>query len=68
MLTLLEVGELRVIKLGEEEVIAVDKGFVKVQGDVVTVLTEAAIDIKNVDLSAVEKAESRARFALEEGV
>ena len=66
LLSVLEAGELRIIKLGELEVIAVDKGFVKVQGDVVTVLTEAAIDIKDVDLSEVAAAESRAKKALEE--
>lgn len=66
LLSVLETGEIRVVKLGEKESIAVDKGFVKVQGDVVTVLTEAAIDVKDVDLSAVEKAESKAIRALEE--
>lgn len=67
LLTLLEAGELQVTKeKGDIEYLAVDKGFAEIQGDQVTVLTEAAIDIKSIDLSEVEEAQKRAEAALEE--
>src|SRR6188768_3139194 len=59
-------GELKVTRSGQEEFLAVDKGFVRVMGDVVAVLTEAAINVEEINLSAVEEAESRAKKALEE--
>ena len=46
--------------------LAVDKGFVRVLGDVVSVLTEAAINVEEIDLSKVEEAEERAKKSLEE--
>lgn len=67
LLTLLAAGELQVTKeKGELEFLAVDKGFAEIQGDQVTVLTEAAIDIQSIDLSEVEEAQRRAEAALEE--
>lgn len=59
-------GELKVIRSGKEEFLAIDKGFVRIMGDVVAVLTEAAIHIDEINLSAVEEAEARAKEALEE--
>jgi len=67
LMTLLEAGELQVVRGDGEnalEYLAVDKGFAEVQGDQVTVLTEAAIDIQNIDLSEVEDARERAESAL----
>lgn len=65
LIVMLEPGEVQ-ITLGEERVtIAVDKGFGRVKGDLVSVLTEAAIDVKEIDLSEVHEAEERARKALE---
>jgi F-type H+-transporting ATPase subunit epsilon len=46
--------------------LAVDKGFLRVLGDTVSILTEAAIDVDRIDLGEVEAAEERARQALEE--
>ena len=67
LLTLLAAGELQVTKeKGELEFLAIDKGFAEIQGDQVTVLTEAAIDIQSIDLSEVEEAQKRAEAALEE--
>ena len=40
------------------------KGFVEVFGDKVSILTEAAIDIEDIDLEAAEKAQKRAEEAL----
>ena len=44
---------------------AVDKGYARVLADRVSVLAEAAIDVKAIDLSAVEDAQKRAEAALE---
>ncbi|MDG1242336.1 MAG: ATP synthase F1 subunit epsilon [Opitutae bacterium] len=57
-------GELKVIKSGNTEFIAVDHGFAKVIGNTISVLTEAAVDVKDIDLSEVESAQARAEEAL----
>lgn len=64
MVTKIIAGELKVIKDGSTEFIAVDHGFAKVLGNTISVLTEAAIDVKDIDLSAVESAQARAEEAL----
>ena len=51
MVTKLLPGELKVIKGGNTEFIAVDNGFAKVLGNTISVLVEAAIDVKDIDLS-----------------
>jgi len=81
LITMVEPGELRLSNPGPNEMLgeehpdhgkpgpaelAVDKGFVRIQGDIVSVLTEAAIDVAAIDLSEVEQAEERARKALED--
>ncbi len=72
MVTKIVAGELKVIKDGETEFIAVDHGFAKVLGNTISVLTEAAVDVNEIDLSEVESAQARAEEALkqaeEEGV
>jgi F-type H+-transporting ATPase subunit epsilon len=72
LVTKIVAGELKVIKEGETEFIAVDHGFAKILGNTISVLTEAAIDVKEIDLSEVESAQVRAEEALrtaeEEGV
>ena len=64
MVTKIIAGELKVIKEGGTEFIAVDHGFAKILGNTVSVLTEAAIDVAKIDLSAVESAQARAEEAL----
>lgn len=64
MVTKIVAGELRVTNKGQTESIAVDHGFAKVLGNTVSVLTEAAIDVKKIDLSEVEAAQARAEEAL----
>ncbi|PXA05410.1 ATP synthase F1 subunit epsilon [Coraliomargarita sinensis] len=66
LVTKIKAGELKVIKGADTEFIAVDFGFAKVLGNTVSVLTEAAIDVKDIDLSELESAQSRAEQALEE--
>ncbi len=64
MVTKVVAGELQVINGGNTEFIAVDHGFAKVLGNTISVLTEAAIDVKDIDLSEVESAQARAEEAL----
>lgn len=66
MVTKIVAGELKVIKEGITEFIAVDHGFAKVLGNTISVLTEAAIDVAAIDLSEVESAQARAEQALRE--
>ena len=64
MVTKVIAGELKVIKGGNTEFIAVDHGFAKVLGNTISVLTEAAIDVQDIDLAEVESAQERAEEAL----
>ena len=64
VVTKITAGELKLINKGQTESIAVDHGFAKILGDTISVLTEAAIDVKEIDLSKVEAAQNRAEEAL----
>jgi len=64
MVTKIVAGELKVLKAGQADYIAVDKGFAKILGNTISVLTEAAVDVKEIDLSEVESAQARAEEAL----
>ncbi|MGK0176193.1 MAG: F-type H+-transporting ATPase subunit epsilon [Lentimonas sp.] len=64
MVTKIVAGELKLIKEGQAEFIAVDHGFAKILGNTVSVLTEAAVDVKDINLSEVESAQARAEEAL----
>ena len=64
MVTKVVAGELRLVNKGQTESVAVDQGFAKVLGNTVSVLTEAAIDVKAIDLSEVEAAQAKAEEAL----
>ncbi len=64
LLTQLEPGELRVMKAGKPEVLAVGGGFMEVAADKVSVLAESAIDVQEIDETAVEEAMERAQKAL----
>ncbi|MBP3301585.1 MAG: ATP synthase F1 subunit epsilon [Opitutales bacterium] len=60
-----EPGEINVETSAGTTKLAVDKGYARVLADRVSVLAEAAIDVKAIDLSAVEDAQRRAEAALE---
>lgn len=64
LLTRLLPGELRTGRPGNSKSLAVDRGFAEVLGDKVSVLTEAAIDVESIDLSAVAEAKRTAEEAL----
>ena len=64
LITEISAGELAVTKDGALDLLAVDQGFAEVIGDTVSVLTEAAIDIEDIDLKSAEEAQKRAEDAL----
>lgn len=66
LVTLLKAGDVQVDRGDGTEYLAVDKGFAEVSDDRIRVLTEAAIDVEEIDLKAVEEAEERARRYLAE--
>lgn len=63
--SIIEAGEVIVVINGKTSRLAVDKGFVRVVSDKVSVVTEAAIDEAKIDLKAIDQAEERARQAVE---
>jgi len=63
--SIIEAGEVIVVLNGKTSRLAVDKGFVRVVSDKVSVVTEAAIDEARIDLKAIDQAEERARQAVE---
>ena len=65
MITQLVAGDLEVVRGGTKEYLAVDQGFAQVASDKVSILTEAAIEVADIDLSSVESAEQAAKEALE---
>lgn len=66
LMALIQPGQLQYFKAGKADSIAIDKGFIQVIGDTVQILTEAAIEVDAIDLSAAEEARKRAESALEE--
>jgi len=67
LLTLLKAGQLKVLtQEGAQEFLAVDRGFARVWGNRLSILTEAAIHMVDIDLDQVEQAEKRAQQALED--
>lgn len=67
LLTLLRAGELHVTReSGEREYLAVDRGFARVFGQTLSILTEAAIHVKDIDMDKVAEAQRRAEEALRE--
>jgi F-type H+-transporting ATPase subunit epsilon len=67
LLTALGPGEFRVKKGATEEVLAVFGGFMDVRGDRVTVLTEAAEHVEEIDVQRAQQARERAQAALQAG-
>jgi F-type H+-transporting ATPase subunit epsilon len=63
--SIIDAGEVIVVLNGKTSRLAVDKGFVRVVSDKVSVVTEAAIDEAKIDLKAIDQAEERARQAVE---
>jgi F-type H+-transporting ATPase subunit epsilon len=66
LVTALKPGELRYTKNGQEHVFAVGSGLLEVTQDSVSVLSDLAVNEKDIDEHAVEKALEEARKAFEE--
>lgn len=66
LMTVINPGELRYYRGGKPESIAIDRGFIEVMADTVSVLTEAAVEVDKIDLGQLEEARKRATEALEE--
>ncbi len=65
LITVIVPGEIEAIHNNQRVFLAVDKGFARVFGNTVSILTDAAIEVTDIDLSKVEEAQKRALEALE---
>ena len=63
----LKAGEIQVHRGKEIEMLAVGSGFIEVYGDKVSILTDQAINVEEIDDAEIEEAIKRAQEALEEG-
>lgn len=66
LVTTLKPGELRYMKNGEENSLAIGTGVVEISNDRVSVLTDMALEEAHIDENAVEEALERAKKALTE--
>src|SRR5512139_671387 len=64
VLTILKYGVIKVRRNGKEDVFTVAGGMAEVQPDVVTVLADAAENIKEIDVTRAQAAKKRAEDAL----
>lgn len=64
LMTKLAPGELRVMKGGQEELLAVGEGFVEITQTSVSVLTDMAVKESDIDESLAEEAVRRAEEAM----
>ena len=60
-------GDLKVVKNGSLDYLAVSSGFVEVYSNKVSILTDEALIVSETDDAAIEKAVKRAQEALAEG-
>jgi F-type H+-transporting ATPase subunit epsilon len=68
LLTTLKYGVVKVRIKGKEEIFTVAGGVAEIQPDIVTVLADAAENIKEIDLDRAEAARKRAEEILEKGI
>jgi F-type H+-transporting ATPase subunit epsilon len=68
LLTTLQYGFVKVRTKGKEEIFTVAGGVAEIQPDIVTVLADAAENVKEIDLDRAEVARKRAEEMLERGV
>lgn len=64
LLTMLQIGELRVKKGSDEQSIVIAGGFMEVLNDKVTILADVAERSEEIDTATAEQARDRARDAL----
>ncbi len=65
-ITTLVPGEMRIIRGGEEEIMAITGGFLEVRADRIVVLADAAERADEIDVARAEAARRRAEEALQE--
>ena len=65
-MTILQPGELRIKKGGEEVSVVISGGFLEVRPDRVIVLADAAEKVEEVDIARAEEARRRARERMAE--
>jgi F-type H+-transporting ATPase subunit epsilon len=68
LLTTLQYGVIKVRTKDKEEIFTVAGGVAEIQPDIVTVLADAAENVKEIDLDRAEAARKRAEEMLERGV
>ncbi|HON08537.1 MAG TPA: F0F1 ATP synthase subunit epsilon [Verrucomicrobiota bacterium] len=68
LMTQIVPGELRFIKDGEERLMAVGEGFVEITGDKISILTDMAIEAKDIDEAKALDAQKRAEARLKEKI
>ena len=66
LITMLEAGGVGAVINGREEDIAIDRGYARIMGDTVSILTEAAVDVEHLDMGDIEKARAQALKAVED--
>jgi F-type H+-transporting ATPase subunit epsilon len=64
VLTILKYGVIKIRKDGKEELFAVAGGMAEVQPDIITILADAAENIKDIDITRAQAAKKRAEDAL----
>lgn len=64
IVTEIQAGEIVVEQAGQKQSLAISKGFAQCVGDKISILAEDAINIDDIDESAVEEAQKRAEEAL----
>ena len=67
LLSMLGVGELRILRGGEEEYFAIAGGFIQARPDKVVVMAELADLSSEIDLEAAEEARREAERAIQQG-
>jgi len=65
-ITTLSPGELRIVKGGEEEAMAITGGFLEVRNDRIVVLADAAERVEEIDIARAEEARQKAEEAIRE--
>lgn len=68
LMTQLVPGELIVLKGGQVDLLAVGEGLVEVTGDRLSIATDMAVSVENIDEVAAEEARQRALARLQEKV
>ena len=63
-ITTLSPGELRIVKGGEEEAMAITGGFLEVRNDRIVVLADAAERVEEIDIARAEEARRKAEEAI----